>query len=260
MPELKIAVQLRSLRQPFKMALQTAAELGAGAVELDARQQIRPQEMTATAIRQLRKMLEDLRLGVSALSFHTRHGYSTLEGLDRRVQATKQALDLAYKLGTTTVINHVGRVPEKSEGPEWELLLGVLRDLGEYGNRSGATLCAETGSESGADLKRLIDALPEGMLGVNFDPANLLINGYSALEAAEAIAASVRHVHVKDAVRDLAQGRGSEVEIGRGSVDFPALLGILEERNYRGYFTIERDTAADPVREIRNAIQYLKNL
>ena len=41
-------------------------------------------------------------------------------------------------------------------GPEWDLLVQVLADLGRHGQRVGAVLAAETGSESGADLARLI--------------------------------------------------------------------------------------------------------
>lgn len=260
MLDLKIGLQLRTLRQPLKTALRTAAELGVTAVEFDARTEVRPQDMSTTAIRQLRKMLEDLRLRAAAISFHTRRGYNTLDELDRRVDATRQALRLAHALGAGVVINHVGRVPDKPEGPQWEILVGVLRDLGDFGHRFGATLCADTGSETGTDLLRLIQALPEGAIGVNFNPANLVINGFSAVEAAEVLAPHVRHVHVTDAVRGLAQGRGSEVEIGRGSVDFPAILGILEEHDYRGYLTIARHDAADPLFETRRAIQFLKSL
>ena len=36
--------------------------------------------------------------------------------------------------------------------------------------------------------------------------------------------------------------------LGRGSVDFPALFGALEEHGYRGYVTIERTSPDDPVR------------
>jgi sugar phosphate isomerase/epimerase len=68
------------------------------------------------------------------------------------------------------------------------------------------------------------------------------------------------HVHAKDGVRDLAQGRGVEVPLGRGSVDFPSLLGALEEKGYRGYFTIERENAEDPQAEVGQAVQYLRNL
>ena len=67
-------------------------------------------------------------------------------------------------------------------------------------------------------------------------------------------------VHAKDGVRDLAQGRGLEVPLGRGTVDFPELLGQLEEHNYRGYFTIERERADDPVFEIGQAVSFLRQI
>ena len=56
---------------------------------------------------------------------------------------------------------------------------------------------------------------------------------------------------------DLARGRGLEVALGRGSADFPALMGALENFNYRGYFTIARDDADDPQLEIGAAVKYL---
>jgi sugar phosphate isomerase/epimerase len=140
------------------------------------------------------------------------------------------------------------------------MLLEVLADLGHHGEHVGALLAAETGSESGADLARLLQALPAGTVGVNFDPGNLIVNGFSASEALETLGPHVLHVHAKDGVRDLAIGRGVEVPLGRGSADLPALLGMLEERGYRGYFTIERSGGSDPVGEIGHAVQFLKSL
>ena len=61
-------------------------------------------------------------------------------------------------------------------------------------------------------------------------------------------------------IRDRAQGRGIETQLGRGAADFPEILGILEEHEYRGFFTIERKHASDPVLEVGQAIQYLRNL
>lgn len=260
MAELRIGVQLKSLRQPLRAALRSAAELGARGVELDARTEVRPQEMSQTALRQLRKLLEDHRLAVCAIGFSTRRGYGNLDELDRRVEATRQVMQMAHALGTPFVINQVGRVPEKSEGSEWETLTEVLRELGEYAHRVGAMLCADTGSESGADLLRLVQALPDGALGVNFNPGNLVSNEHSALEAAQVLGPYVRHVHAVDGVRDLSKGRGMEVELGRGAVDFPEIIATLEEHGYRGYYTVARDGASDPLGEAARAIRYLRSL
>lgn len=260
MLQLKVGIQLASLRLPFKQALHTARELGAEAVEIDARGEIKPRDLTRTALRQIRKMLDDLNLRVSAVTFRTRRGYNVLHELDKRIEATKEAMQFAYDLGASVVVNQVGRVPAEPQGAEWSLLLQTLADLGRHGQKVGAVLAASTGSESGADLRRLIDALPTGSLGVNFDPGNLLINGFSASEAMRDLAEHTLHVHAKDGVRDLAIGRGLEVPLGRGSADFPNLLAILEERQYRGYLTIAREQCQNPLFEIGQAVEYLRNL
>ncbi len=260
MPALKIGIQLAGLRLPFRKAVATAARLGATAIEIDARLDIRPAELTQTATRQIRKLLDDFGLKVSAVSFPTRRGYNVADEIEPRVAATKEAIKMAYQLGAPVVVNQIGPVPAESSGAEWDLLQMTLSDLGRFSQHTGAFLAAQTGTESGADLARLIAALPAGSIGVDFEPGNLVANNFSPLEALSALAPHIMHVHATDAVRDLARGRGIEVALGRGSVDFPSVLGALEEQGYRGYFTIARRTAADPLTEIAAAVEYLRNL
>jgi sugar phosphate isomerase/epimerase len=256
----KIGIQLASLRLPFKKALHTAGDLGAEAVEIDARNEVNVRQLGQTGLRELRKILNDRNLRVCAVTFRTQRGYNVMDGLDRRIAATKEALKFAYDIGSSVVVNHIGRVPKESQGPEWDLLVEVLSDIGKFGQHVGAWLAAETGTEEGADLARLIAALPTGSLGVNFDPGNLVVNGYPVRAALDSLGSHVMHVHAKDGVRDLAQGRGIEVPLGRGSVDFAELIGGLEEHDYRGFYTIEREKSADPVFEIGQAVKYLRSL
>lgn len=260
MHPLKIGISLASFRQPLRGALQTAARLGAHAVEIDARGQLRPAEMTGTALRQLRRLLDDLNLRVCAVSFMTRRGYNDLDELDRRIAATKDAMRMAYELGASVVVNRIGRVPDEPGGTGWDLLVETMTDLGRHSDRVGATLAARTGSEDGPTLARLLDALPEGSIGVDFDPAGLIINGFSPLESLSALGPHVRQFRARDGVRDFAQGRGLETPLGRGTADIPALVAALEDYAYRGFFTIERQFADDPAAEIGNAVKFLRNL
>jgi sugar phosphate isomerase/epimerase len=260
MPPVKIAVQLSCLRMPFRKALIAAAKMGAQGVEIDARGALRPQELSRTGLRDLRRLLEDHNLRVSAVSFQTRRGYDSPDEIDRRVAATKAAMKFAADLRASVVVNQVGHVPSEPGGPEWDLMVQSLSDLSAYGLHVGTLLAAQTGTESGEDLARLIAALPEGGIGVDFDPGNLIIHGFSPLEAVQALGANILHVHARDAVRDLARGRGLEVPLGRGSADFPALLGALEDYQYRGFFTIARDDMDDPEHDVGLAIQYLRAL
>ena len=268
MLSLKIGVQTISLAKSLKRALTIAAQMKADAVEIDARHELRAEVQSQTAIRQFRKMLDDLNLRLAALAFPTRRGYDNPEMLDRRVAATKEALRLASELGAGVVVNRVGQVPSASELKEeddeasgrWNSLCEVLSDLGQFGDRQGAILTAETGDESGEDLAHLLRSLSGGSIGVALNPGNLILADFSPLEAIAQLGSRIRYVRARDAVRQGRSQRGSEVALGRGSIDPPALLAALEEHDYCGMITIERRESHDPLLEIGQAITYLRNL
>ena len=260
MPPLKLGVDLACLPLPFKKALHTAAQLGANAVEIDARGEVTPQRLSRTGLRQLRKMLDDLSLRVSAVAFRTRRGYDTPADLDARVAATKAAMQFAHDLGAAVVLNHVGQVPDEADSSAGQLLVEVLHDLGNHGHRVGALLAAETGTESGEDLARLLRRLPDGLLGADLDPGSLLANGHSPLEAIGALGESILHVHATDGLIDLARNRGQQTPLGQGAADYPALLGALDEHAYRGYFTVTCHGVDDPASEIARVMKVLREM
>ena len=260
MPELKIGIQLAAIRQPIRKALPIAASLGVSAVELDARGELRPQALTRTGIRQLCKLFGDYQLRVAAISFQTRRGYHVDEDLDRRVEATRQAMRLAADLGASVVVNQLNVLPAADSGEDWSRLVGVLTDLGSFGHRVGATFAIRTGALDGEALAPLLEALPANSIGVELDPAELILHSHSPLETVQAIGGSVIHVHARDAVRDLSQGRDIEVPLGGGSAEFPQLLGELEQHRYRGYYTVSRHGGDDPLYEMGQAVKFLKRL
>lgn len=260
MPKPVLAVQLRGMKLPFAKALAAARAMQIGAVEVDARGDLSPEELSATGLRQVRKMLSDLDLRVVAIGFRTRRGFNVEDGLEARVEGAKKALKFARDLGASLVINQVGRIPADVESREFRLLVEVLSDLAAFGQRAGALLAAETGSESGAELDRLLSALPAGLGCAVLNPANLIMNGFSPLDAVAALGSKISFVHIKDGLQDRASGRGVETPVGRGSVDFPAVLGALEERGYRGPLCIETDRPDDPIAEMRHAAEYLQSL
>ncbi len=259
MPGLRVGVQLTGLRLPFKEALHVAANMGADAIEIDARYELRPSELVGTALRQVRKLLEDLNLRVASIRYPTRRGYECEEELERRIDGTKQAMRMAHDLGANVVVNQVGLIPESSDDPSFQLMRTVLSDLGTYSHRVGAFLGCETGAEPISRLSALVDSLPDGSVGVVLNPGNLLVNGFD-LHDLPAIAKHIMLVHAKDGVKDKARGRGTEVPLGRGMAEFPEIVAILEEFHYSGYFVVERDNAKNPIEEISLAVQFLKNI
>lgn len=230
-------------------------------MEIDARHELRPAELSQTGLRQFRKLLDDLNLRVAAVAFPTRRGYDEPPELERRILATAEAMKLAYQLGAGVVTNRVTHGGVTAPGdPRFDRLLQSLTALGACGEKYGARLAAKTGGESGPELAVLLEQLPEGSIGVDLDPGGLIAGGQSVEDALDSLGRRVIHVHATDAIRDLSVGRAVEVELGRGTADLPALLGQLEEFTYRGWVTIERHDSADPVGEIGNAVAYLRSV
>ncbi len=258
-PELKLAVRLSAFGLSLKKALHAAAQLDARGIEIDARTMLRPADLTDTACRQLRKMMDDLNLRVCAVRFPTRQGYDQPERLDERIDATKEAMRMAYRLGAHVVVNQLGRVPADPASPAFDQLRAALEDLGSYGTHVGAFLAAETGTESGEQLARLLDSLEHGYVGVAFNPGQLIVNGFSVRESLLPLAARVQLVEACDGVQDLAQGRGIEVPLGQGTADMPEILSLLEDHRYRGWFVVGRKQAGT-AHELGPALQYLRNL
>jgi sugar phosphate isomerase/epimerase len=57
---------------------------------------------------------------------------------------------------------------------------------------------------------------------------------------------------------DLAAGGGISVPLGQGSADFPELIGMLEDVEYRGYFVVGR--ADSTIEELEQGVEYLRGL
>lgn len=244
---------------PLRKALLVAAQMGVSAVELNARTQIHPSQLSDTGVRQLRKMLDDLNLKVVSVRFPTRRGYDNPQDLDQRMDGTKQAMGLAYRLGCSVVINQIGQVPDSDDDPGFSGLQSVIDDLGRHGARVGAFLAAETGSETGERLEAILGGgRDDGFVAVALNPGQLIINRHSVQDAIVALKQRIQVVCAVDGVLDLAAGRGLSVPLGQGTADFPELIGMLEDTQYRGPYVVGRaDSSGD---ELQQGVAYLTGL
>ena len=110
----------------------TAAKLGADAVEINGRTEIKPEEISRTGVRHIRKLLSDQQLSVSAIHFQTNYGYGDLQLLDRRIEGTKAALGMAYELGCSVVVNRIGKIAVDPAAPSRITMVQALSDIGNY--------------------------------------------------------------------------------------------------------------------------------
>lgn len=252
-----IAVATHVFRQPLRASLQSARVAGADAVQLDARNEVRPEKFSATGRRELRHHLEELKLSIASLRFPTRRTFYDETGLEVRLAGVRKSLEFAYQLGATCVVVRVGRVPEDPQSAQYALLQDVLNDLARYSNRVGAVLAVTPTSESPEALASLLTAVTEGPMGVNFDPAVYVLAGRDPVAALRTLHPYLLHVTVRDAVRD-ADGSGLEVPVGRGEVPWDEFLAVLSEADYRGPLTIDRTAGDDLAGDATRAIEFVR--
>ncbi|MBN1936616.1 MAG: sugar phosphate isomerase/epimerase, partial [Anaerolineae bacterium] len=100
-------------------------------------------------------------------------------------------------------------------------------------------------------------------LGINLDPANLLMYGRAnPVDALDVFGRYVVGVHAKDGEYPT-NGRelGVEKPLGEGRVNFPLLVSKLKSLDYAGALTIEREISGPKqVEDIKRAIQLLSAL
>ena len=118
----------------------------------------------------------------------------------------------------------------------------------------------ETGQETAPVLVQLLERLDRTNVGVNFDPANMILyDKGDPIDALRGLGPWIRQVHVKDARRTKAPGTwGQEVAVGSGEVDWRAFFSTLEQLNYTGDFAIEREAGTQRLEDIRTAREIVK--
>jgi sugar phosphate isomerase/epimerase len=187
-------------------------------------------------------------------------GFVPTELWPARRQRTLDAARLTADLGMKLLTTHIGFVPPSSH-PAYPQMLSRLREIAHALDDLGLTLVMETGQERATELLQFLNDLNCRNVGVNFDPANMILYGAGdPIDAIRILGRHIRHVHVKDAVASdkpaIAWGR--EVPFGTGQVDPGAFLGALKEAGYRGPLVIEREAGENRIADIRAGIQALQ--
>ena len=177
-------------------------------------------------------------------------------------QIARDVVEAARSLGLELVSFHAGFLPEEPDDPDYEKLIQRLRTIATLFDDSGIQLSFETGQEEGPVLSRFLDDLAAPNVGVNFDPANMILyDKGDPIEGLKTLVPYLQQVHIKDANKTKESGTwGEEVVVGTGEVDWPAFLDILRRANYKGALVIEREAGDDRVTDILAAKTHLETL
>jgi sugar phosphate isomerase/epimerase len=175
----------------------------------------------------------------------------------QNIQAT--ALN-AQALGLKLVTFHAGFLPHQPDDPTFDTLQDRIRRIARLFAKYGIQLGLETGQEDAATLVSFLKQLAEPNVGVNFDPANMLLyDKGDPISALRALGPWLRQCHIKDAIRTTLPGAwGQEVPVGQGQVDWPAFFETLADLRFGGFCCIEREACDQRLEDIVAARKFVE--
>jgi len=162
---------------------------------------------------------------------------------ERRVKKVLLFSNFAKKLGVKVLQTHIGFIPEDKNVPDCKGLIEAVQKIADYCKGNGQSFTLETGQESASILLRFIEDVNRPNLGVNFDPANMLLyDTGDPIEALGILGKYVIGVHCKDGKRSERKGElGKECPLGKGEVGIERFMDKLKKIGYAGPLTIERE-------------------
>ena len=183
-----------------------------------------------------------------------------------REQRTKNVSDFAAVLGVKSIATHIGFVPEDRSDPAYIDVLQMVRRICDYVAKHGQSFVLETGQAPADVLLTFLRDVERTNIGINFDPANMIMYGTGdPIQALSVLAPHVISVHCKDGVwptKGVAGALGSERPLGAGDVGMPQFIAKLKQVGYTGILSIEREIEDEEQKktDMRAAVKLLEEL
>ena len=193
-------------------------------------------------------------------------GFIPLATRAERERRTYDVSDFAAAIGVKSIACHVGFVPEDRNDPDYNAVRDLVARIADHAGKHGQTFALETGQEPAEVLLRFLKDVNRPNVGINFDPANMILYGTGdPIQALDVLAPHVLSVHAKDGdwpPKEQAGALGTERPLGQGAVGIPRFVQKLKQIGFRGPLNIERETNDQAARlaDIRKGVEYLRSL
>jgi L-ribulose-5-phosphate 3-epimerase len=282
MRDFKIGVIIDCFQLGLRKGIEAAVKVGAQGIQFYGNtKEITPETFGKEERRELSAFIAERGLEVSAICGDIGNFMEPSRNAER-IKRAKLMVDMALDFGTKVVTTHIGAVPSRTSDPLYAVLQNVCRELGSYAADNGVMFAIETGPETAVVLREFLDSLKSGGMGVNLDPANLvMVPKDDPVAAVDILAPYIVHTHAKDGVNikdcdpaevyaafddgsypDLEKVLGGapfkELILGEGDVPWEEYLNALTAIGYNGYLTIEREEGTDRYGDISKGVEFLK--
>jgi len=170
-----------------------------------------------------------------------------------------KAAELTQELGVKYLSMHAGFI-DHNDVEKYDVMCERIRCLADIAEKNGIMFLMETGQEAADELSAFLKKLNHPALGVNYDPANMILyDKGNPIEAIPVLAPWIKHVHIKDANKTETPGQwGAEVPWGDGQVGTDKFLAMLNEVGYEGALAIEREAGDNRKADIALAASRLR--
>jgi sugar phosphate isomerase/epimerase len=174
---------------------------------------------------------------------------------DQNLKNISAAAVIAKKMGLKLVTFHAGFLPPDESHPTFKKMLERLDIVADIFMVQNILLGLETGQETAQELAKLLLRLNHPNIGVNFDPANMILyDKGDPVKALHVLAPWIRQVHIKDAKRTKVPFTwGEEVPVGSGEVDWRGFFSTFKHVIFNVNLVIEREYGNNRVGDIRKA-------
>jgi sugar phosphate isomerase/epimerase len=171
-------------------------------------------------------------------------------------------LDAASTLGARWITLANVSYEERLQLLDWREIADVLNTAGEAARSNGLTLCYHNHAfelepmEGEVPLDLLLAATDPTLVRLQMDVYWMTRGGRNPAAEIRRLGARVATLHLKD--MDATPARGITT-VGRGTIDFGAILAAAADVEIRDYF-VEEDAPADPMEAIRSSYAHLAQL
>lgn len=174
----------------------------------------------------------------------------------------QQIVNIAADLGLKLVTFHAGFLPHEESDPGFAKLFQRISQIADLFSQRGISLGFETGQETAETLSQFLTKLNRPTVGVNFDPANMILYAKGdPIAALRTLSPWLKQCHIKDANLTQTPGTwGEEVVVGTGQVDWSAFFALLRTLNFTGDCCIEREAGSQRIADIRTARDHVAKL
>lgn len=252
----KLSVFTDEISQDFERAVAVASEYRLDGVEIRSVWDKPPQQLDNRDIREIREILKGTGLKVASIAspFFKCH-LGNAEERKEHIQILERCSRLADAL-ECSIIRGFTFWRETPVENHWQDILAAFAEpltlLEKYDKTLAIENEASTMVGTGTRLARFLGDLNTDRVAAMWDPANCIYDDEDREipfpDGYEAVKHRMRHMHLKDALRDPASNEPRCVPIGEGLVDYRAQFPALVADGYDGFVSLEthwRPTALD---------------